>query len=76
MRKMVLASLLAATIGVAGSVAWKSDASAGHVVLPSVLPHSSPVQPAACGGRYGEHCPPGYTWRCGPYGQRCWCGPC
>ena len=37
---------------------------------------TAPVQPAACGGRWGPHCPPGRHWVCGPYGYRCWCAPC
>jgi len=31
------------------------------------------VKQAACRG-FGAHCPPGFIWRCGPYG--CSCVPC
>jgi hypothetical protein len=45
----------------------------GKLTPPSV---TAPVEPVACRGRPGPHCPPGRHWVCGRYGHRCWCAPC
>jgi hypothetical protein len=42
--------------------------------LKAAAENYTPIEKAACYG-WGPHCPPGRTWRCGPYG-RCWCARC
>jgi hypothetical protein len=76
MRKIMLASVLVATAGVVGLFAWTSNAAVKPVILPSVLPHSSAVQPASCNGpSQSGRCPPGRYWSCGAGGS-CWCHLC
>ncbi len=46
----------------------------GAGALQAQMQNATPVvRDAACRG-FGPHCPPGTTWRCGPY--RCWCARC
>jgi hypothetical protein len=76
MRKLAMALGIAAAMVLAGGVAWKAEATSlksGTVNLPGVAKNYSPVQQTACRG-WGAFCPPGYTWRCGPY--KCKCRPC
>ena len=71
MRKFAVALAVGAAMLIAGSLsatsAVKSEA------LPAMVKKFSLIEKAACGG-WGKHCPPGYTWRCGPV--RCACRPC
>jgi hypothetical protein len=77
MRSLTIALAIMASIGFAASFAPSAQSAAGGNLGKLSLPApTSPVQPAACGGRPGPHCPPGSHWVCGPYGHRCWCAPC
>ena len=38
----------------------------GTVNVPGMAKNYSPVEQTACHG-WGPMCPPGFTWRCGPY---------
>ena len=76
MRRLAFALGVSAVMLVAGGIAWKAEAMtwrSGTFTLPALAKHYSPIEKTACYG-WGPHCPPGTTWRCGPY--RCWCRPC
>src|SRR5262245_61243021 len=68
MSKLVVALGVSAAVLLAGGGAWKADATTwrpGTLNLPGVTKNYSPIEKAACYG-WGRHCPPGFTWRCGP----------
>ncbi len=46
----------------------------GSAALGHTTGDFTPVERAACGGRWGAHCPPGRNWIC-RHGS-CWCAPC
>ena len=76
MRKLAIALGVSAVVLLAGGVAWKAEATSlksGTLNLSSAAKNQSPVEQTACYG-WGRFCPPGYTWRCGPY--KCKCRPC
>jgi hypothetical protein len=76
MRKRMIILTLAAAALVTGLLTWQADAQTWRRGLdPASLNYSPIVEKAACYG-WGPHCPPGRTWRCGPYGYRCWCARC
>jgi len=66
MRKLLIA--LVATAAVAGATATVWQAQAASFQDPT------PLQRAACGGRWGPWCPPGRTRVCNPW--HCWCAVC
>jgi hypothetical protein len=75
MRKLAIALGMAAVVVIAGSLAWKADAttlSSGAVQLPSAAKNYSPVEKAGC--RVRGWCGWGWHKVCGPL--RCWCVPC
>jgi hypothetical protein len=76
MRKIAITLGVAAAVLVAGGLAWKADATAvksGTSGLPAATKNYSPVEQTGCRG-WGPMCPPGWTWRCGPW--KCKCRPC
>jgi hypothetical protein len=75
MRKLAIALAVTGAVIGAGLFAWKAEATTGMAAatLGAAAKNYSPVQKTGCRG-WGRHCPPGFTWRCGPY--RCWCAPC
>jgi hypothetical protein len=74
MRKLSTA-ILATTLLFAG-LAFTAQAQTwrGSTGISGAAQNFTPIQKAACGGRFGRHCPPGRHWVCGP--RRCWCAPC
>jgi len=75
MRKLAVALGLTAAVMVAGSFAWRAEAttlSSGAVHLPTAAKNYSPVEKAGC-FRPGW-CGLGWFRRCGRW--RCWCVPC
>ena len=75
MRKFGVALAVGAALLLAGSLSWKAEATSAvkSEALPALVKKFSLIDKAACNG-WGRFCPPGYTWRCGPY--RCACRPC
>jgi hypothetical protein len=75
MRKFGVAVAVGAALLIAGSLSWKAEATSAvkSETLPAMVKKFSLIDKAACNG-WGRFCPPGYTWRCGPY--RCACRPC
>ncbi len=77
MRSLIITFAISAAVVLAASFAPSVQAAAvgtlGTLAPPAA---SSPIEPAACRGRPGPHCPPGRHWVCGRYGYRCWCAPC
>jgi hypothetical protein len=76
MRKFAIALGVTAALVSAGGLAWQADATtwrSGTLNLPSAAKNYSPVEETACYG-WGQHCPPGFHWFCGP--RRCWCARC
>src|SRR5262245_48974112 len=76
MRELAVALGVSLAVLLAGGIAWKADATTwrwGTLNLPGLTKNYSPIEKAACFG-WGRHCPPRFTWRCGP--SRCWCRPC
>ena len=74
MRKLAIALGVTAAMLLAGSCAWKADAttlSSGTVNLPSAAKNYSPVEKAGC--RSAGATLAG-TASAGPV--RCWCAPC
>jgi len=73
MRKLTL-TLTAAALAL-GTLAISANAqtSSGAAGLHAQAQNSTPIHQAACRG-FGAHCPPGWTWVCGPY--HCWCRAC
>jgi hypothetical protein len=75
MRK--LSTAIAATILLAGLAAGaQAQTWRGSAQLNGAAQNFTPIEKAACGGRWGPRCPPGRHWVCGPRGWRCWCAPC
>jgi hypothetical protein len=74
MRK--IATVLAAAALMVAGASWQAQANMerGPAALSHATGNFTPIEKAACGGRYGAHCPPGRHWVCGPH--RCWCAPC
>jgi hypothetical protein len=73
MRK--LTTTLAATILLAGlAVGAQAQTWHGSAQLNGAAQNFTPIIKAACGGRWGPHCPPGRHRVCGRW--RCWCAPC
>jgi hypothetical protein len=71
-----LTTALAATILLAGlAVGAQAQTWGGTAGLNGAAQNFTPIQKAACGGRWGRWCPPGRHRVCGPRG-RCWCAPC
>jgi hypothetical protein len=77
MRNLAITISAIAAIFVAGSFAWKADAATWmeKARTRAAAENYTPIQNAACGGRWGPYCPPGSYRRCGPNGY-CWCAPC
>ena len=74
MRKLSIA--IAATMLLAGLAATaQAQTWRGSAALPGAAQNFTPIQKAACGGRWGPRCPPGRHWWCGPRGW-CRCVPC
>lgn len=74
MRKMTVAvAAAAATIVLAGSLIGRAEA-IGPVAIHAGTQHSTLIEKAACGGRWGRWCRPGRHRVCGP--RHCWCAPC
>jgi hypothetical protein len=76
MRQLTIALTATAAILLAGSLAWKAEATTpgGDTNVPAAAKNFSPVMKAACRG-LGGRCGPGLHWVCGPHGH-CWCAPC
>ncbi len=75
MRMLAIALGLTAGMLVAGSLAWKADAttlSSGALNLPSAAKNYSPIEKAGCYRR--GRCGFGWYRVCGAL--RCWCVPC
>ncbi|MGA7787389.1 MAG: hypothetical protein WCA56_04395 [Xanthobacteraceae bacterium] len=74
MRKLTMtltaAALMLGTMAIAANAQTQAP---GAASLHAQIQNASPIKEAACRG-FGPHCPPGFTWRCGPY--RCWCARC
>jgi len=69
-----LATAIAATILFAGlAVGAQAQTWRGTAGLNGAAQNFTPIQKAACAGRWGR-CPPGRHRVCGP--ARCWCAPC
>jgi hypothetical protein len=68
--------LIAVAVLLEGSFAWQAQAASsnGAANISNAARNFTPIQRAACGGRWGPYCPPGRTRVCGPF--RCWCAPC
>ena len=75
MRK--LSTAIVATILLLAGLAFTAQAQTwrGSTGLQGAAQNFTPIQRAACGGRWGPWCPPGRHRVCGPRG-RCWCAPC
>jgi hypothetical protein len=75
MRKFGAVLAVGAALLVAGLLSGKAEATSAvrSEALPAMVKKFSLIEKAACAG-WGRHCPPGYTWTCGP--ARCWCRPC
>jgi hypothetical protein len=73
MRKLTM-TLTAAAMILATMAVGANAQSQGAASLHAQIKNASPVKEAACGGRFGPYCGPGFTRVCGPY--RCWCRPC
>lgn len=67
--------IVATTLLLAGlAVTAHAQTLHGSAGLVGAAQNFTPVQKAACGGRWGRWCPPGRHRVCGP--RRCWCAPC
>jgi hypothetical protein len=75
MRNLIVALAFAAAVLFGGTFALKAEAAGTAGAAGTPVQVTKPIHQAACNGG-GPHCPPGYTWVCGPYGNRCWCAPC
>jgi hypothetical protein len=76
MRKLGIILGVSALMMFAGAFAWQAEAATlqGAGSISSAAKNFTPIQRAACDGRWGPFCPPGRVRVCGPY--RCWCRPC
>jgi hypothetical protein len=75
MRKVVILFAAAAALLLAGSFAFKADATtgAGTLGLAATAKTYSPIEQATCKGKKGPFCQPGFTLRCDPW---CHCVHC
>lgn len=69
-----LAITLAATALVLGSALSVNAQTQQPGSLHALTQNATPLVPAACGGHWGRHCPPGKHWVCGRW--HCWCAWC
>jgi hypothetical protein len=74
MRSLELPLAVGAALPIAGSLSWKAEATSAvkSETLPAMVKKFSLIDKATCNG-WGKYCPPGSTWKCGPY--RCACRP-
>jgi hypothetical protein len=74
MRNLVIAAAVTVTLALGGVAAWQAKAAAPAGSIPLAGPYT-PIHPAACNGTTGsEGCGPGWHYRNGPQGYRCY--PC
>jgi hypothetical protein len=74
MRKLLIALVATAAVAGAGATAWQAQAASFQDPIAAKLKNYTPIQRAACGGRWGPWCPPGRTRVCNPW--HCWCAVC
>jgi hypothetical protein len=72
MRKLTM--ILTAAALVLGTMAIAANAqtqSPGAASFHAQIRNATPLKQAACRGRWGPYCPPGWVRACGPWGCRC-----
>ena len=76
MRKLAMTLTASAVVLLSGAPMWKAEAQLlrGADKLCEAVKNYSPIEKAACGPYWGNHCGPYTHWVCS-YG-RCWCAPC
>jgi hypothetical protein len=67
MRNLLVTTIAAVAMVAVASFAAEAQTTRGAMSLKAAVQNSTVIENAACGGRWGARCPPGYTWN----GRRC-----